>query len=86
MCANACIFYSNSLGSDTGEHIRRAMDSPPVNLGREILGLEIPRRSSSGAGVPIGSAYSAVGAGVGSAFSPLQGSNNSHTSQNGNSH
>ena len=35
-----CIFYSNSLGSDTGEHIRRAMDSPLVNLGREILGLE----------------------------------------------
>ena len=29
---------SNSLGSDTGEHIRRAMDSPPVNLGREIMG------------------------------------------------
>ena len=33
---------SNSLGSDTGEHIRRAMDSPPVNLGREIQGLDIP--------------------------------------------
>lgn len=29
---------SNSLGSDTGEQIRRAMDSPPVNLGREIMG------------------------------------------------
>ena len=28
---------SNSLGSDTGD-IRRAMDSPPVNLGREIMG------------------------------------------------
>ena len=64
--------YSTSLGSDTGEHIRRAMDSPPVDLGREILGLEIPRRSSGGAGVPIGSAYSAL--------------HGSHNSQNGNSH
>lgn len=68
---------SASLGSDTGEHIRRAMDSqdsPPVDLGREILGLEIPRRSSggAGAGIPIGSAYSAL--------------HGSHSSQNGNSH
>ena len=32
---------SNSLGSDTGEHIRRTMDSPPVNLAREIMGIEL---------------------------------------------
>ena len=68
----------------------RAMDSPTVNLGREIVGLEIPRRESGGAGVPVGSAYSAVGAvagvGVGSAFSLPHGSTNSHASQNGNSH
>ena len=37
-----------SLGSDTGEHIRRAMDSPPVNLGREIMGLEIPVSAARG--------------------------------------
>ena len=61
------------------------MDSPPVNLGTEILGLDIPQRSGSSgrSGVPIGSAYSAVGAGVGSAHSALHSSNNS---QNGNSH
>ena len=64
----------------------RAVDSPTVNLGREIVGLEIPRRASGGAGVPVGSAYSAVGAGAGSAFSPPHGSTNSHSSQNGNSH
>lgn len=51
-----------------------SQDSPPVDLGREILGLEIPRRSSggAGAGIPIGSAYSAL--------------HGSHSSQNGNSH
>ena len=79
------------------------MDSPPVNLGREILGLEIPQHQlqvqiflkcmkkiflnelinllfqhrASGGSVTVGSAYSAVGASV------LQ---NSHNSQNGNSH
>ena len=25
----------------TGEHFRRAMDSPPVNLGREMMGVEM---------------------------------------------
>jgi len=55
-----------SLGSDTGEHIRRAMDSPPVNIGREIMGLEIP--VSAGRSVGVESAYSV---GVGSAHSVL---------------
>ena len=55
-----------SLGSDTGEHIRRAMDSPPVNLGREIMGLEIPASAARSIGVD--SAYSV---GVGSAQSVL---------------
>ena len=54
------------LGSDTGEHIRRAMDSPPVNLGREIMGLEIPVSAARSVGVE--SAYSV---GVGSAHSVL---------------
>ena len=51
-----------------------SQDSPPVDLGREILGLEIPRGESGGAGaaIPIGSAYSAL--------------HGSHSSQNGNSH
>ena len=39
---------SGSLGSDAGGHIRRALDSPPVNLGLEIRGLEIPHGSSAG--------------------------------------
>ena len=55
-----------SLGSDTGAHIRRAMDSPPVNLGREIMGLEIPVSAARSVGVE--SAYSV---GVGSAHSVL---------------
>ena len=60
-----------SLGSDTGEHIRRAMDSPPVNLGREIMGLEIPASSARSVGVDsaysvgVGSAHSVWGSGVG---------------------
>ena len=29
------------LASDTGEHIWRPMESPPVNLGREIMGVEM---------------------------------------------
>jgi hypothetical protein len=53
-----------SLGSDTGAHIRRAMDSPPVNLGREIMGLEIPVSAARG----VESAYSV---GVGSVHSVL---------------
>ena len=55
-----------SLGSDTGEHIRRAMDSPPVNLGREIMGLEIPASAARSVGVE-----SAHSVGVGSAHSVL---------------
>lgn len=76
------VMSSNSLGSDTGDHIRRALDSPSSVLGREIQGLEIPQRASGG--VMVSSAYSAVG----SAHSVLHhhGSNNSHNSQNGNSH
>ena len=84
----------NVLSLTIGEHIRRVMDSPPVNIGREILGLEIPDRSSdrratdrSSGSTTVGSAYSAVGGvAVGSAHSALHGSNNSHNSQNGNSH
>ena len=45
-----------SLGSDAGEHIRRAMDSPPVNLGWEIMGLEIHVSAARSVGVE--SAYS----------------------------
>ena len=55
-----------SLGSDAGEHIRRAMDSPPVNLGREIMGLEIHVSAARSVGVE--SVYSV---GVGSAQSVL---------------
>ena len=71
---------SQSLGSDTGDHIRRAVDSPPVNLGQEILGLEIPAARVSGDRT-VGSAYSV--AEIGSAHSAYNGS--SHGSQNGNS-
>ena len=49
---------SNSLGSDTGDQMRRRMESPPVSLAREVMGLEIPRRGSSG--VTVGSAYSVL--------------------------
>merc|ERR1712142_185990 len=73
-----------SLGSDTGEHIRRAMDSPPVNLGREIMGLEVPASSARSVGVD--SAYSV---GVGSAHSVLHrefGSEGGAGETNGNSH
>ena len=55
-----------SLGSDTGDHIRRALDSPSVNLCREIMGLEIPVSAARSVGVE--SAYSV---GVGSAHSVL---------------
>ena len=70
-----------SLGSDTGEHIRRAMDSPPVNIGREIMGLEIPVSSARSVGVD--SAYSV---GVGSAHSVLHREFGSDGGANGNSH
>ena len=74
------VMSSNSRGNDTGDQIRRALDSPSSVLGREIQGLEIPQRASGG--VMVSSAYSAVGAGV----LHHHGSNNSHNSQNGNSH
>jgi len=74
-----------SLGSETGDHIMRAMDSPPVNIGREIIGLEIPISTARSVGVD--SAYSV---GVGSAHSVLHrefGSGGSgEGGENGHSH
>ena len=73
------VMSSNSRGNDTGDQIRRALDSPSSVLGWEIQGLEIPQRASGG--VMVSSAYSAVGALVGSTHSVLHhhGSNNSIT-------
>ena len=47
-----------SLDSDKGEHIRRATDSPPVNMGREIMGLEKP--ASAARSVGVGEAHSVL--------------------------